>query len=371
MNKISYVGKSDIGKLRTNNEDANIAQNIWDDNHVLGVAIDGVGGYEGGERAAEIAKETIVDYLMKHQNGERLDLLKSAVVEANNKIEDERQTKKQFPNMSCVLTACIVEVDKKRINMVHVGDTRLYQYYGNALLKLSHDHSLIGYREEIGNLTEEEAMNHPERNLINRLVGETFHHLDDKDFIEAATFPLLPNSTLLLCSDGLCDMLTSSEMLSVLKQNISLKDKVKELIRLANDKGGKDNITVILIDYPDDDSENKNESLSIKSVNESENYNKSIVKSVKEIETQRPAHSDKKAGCFSRSLLWALLGIIIGLAGGWFGYEKFLFKEEPIQVLNLSLSDLPVIVKDTVLLKNDSCTIRVIGEKLQKDTIIP
>ena len=255
MDKILYIGKSDMGRMRSNNEDANIAQIIWDENHVLGVAIDGVGGYEGGERAAAIAKETIVSYLEKHPDGEKLDLLKYAVVEANNKIEDERQTKKQFPNMACVLTACLVEIGKKRINMVHVGDTRLYQYYRNALIKLSHDHSLIGYREEIGNLTEEEAMNHPERNLINRLVGETFHRLDDKDFIEAATFPLLPNSTLLLCSDGLYDMLTSAEIVSVLKQSISLKNKAKELIRNANEKGGKDNITVVLIDYTGDEQE--------------------------------------------------------------------------------------------------------------------
>jgi len=134
MSNISYTGKSDQGKQRTNNEDANIAQIIWDVNHVLGVAIDGVGGYDGGERAAEIAKENIVAYLRRHPNGERLDLLKQAVVEANNKIEDERQTKKKFPNMACVLTACLVEVEKKRINMVHVGDTRLYQYYNNALM---------------------------------------------------------------------------------------------------------------------------------------------------------------------------------------------------------------------------------------------
>ena len=256
MGNIAYTGQSDIGKQRTNNEDTYIEQRIWDKNHVLGVVIDGVGGYEGGERAAEIAKETIVAYLNEHPDGERLDLLKHAVVEANNKIEGERQAKKQFPNMACVLTACLVEVVKKRINMVHVGDTRLYQFYGNALIKLSHDHSLIGYREEIGNLTEEEAMNHPERNLINRLVGETFHRVDDKDFIEAATFPLLPNSTLLLCSDGLFDMLTSAEILLVMKQSISLRDKVKELIRLANDKGGKDNITVVLIDYTGDELEN-------------------------------------------------------------------------------------------------------------------
>ena len=353
MSKILYTGKSDKGKLRTKNEDAFIAETIWDNNHVLGVAIDGVGGYDGGERAAEIAKETIVDYLKEHPNGERLDLLKHAVLEANNRIEDEHHTKKQFPNMACVLTACLVEVENKRINMVHVGDTRLYQFYGNALIKLSHDHSLVGYREEIGNLTEEEAMNHPERNLISRLLGDKFHEIDDKDFIEAATFPLLPSSTLLLCSDGLCDMLTSAEIASVLKQNLSQKDKVKELIRLANDKGGKDNITVVLIDFID---------------NKSENDDKPVRKYVKDMDIQIEKRSKKKPGKFFIIFLFTFSGFIIGLIGGWFGHESFSVPVEPIQ----NPVELTVAEKDTIMIElSDTCTVRIIGEKLEKDTIIP
>jgi len=262
MRQIPYkllppVGKSDIGKTRSNNEDENIAKTIWDTNHVLGVVIDGVGGYDGGEEAARIAKETIVNYLEKYPNGERLALLKQAVVEANNKIVEERLLQPKFNNMACVLTACLIETEKKRINMVHVGDTRLYQYYDHVLIKLSHDHSLVGYREEIGNLTEEEAMNHPQRNQINRLVGEKTHQVDDKDFLEAATFPLMPNSTLLLCSDGLSDMLMKKEMESILQQDISLEEKANGLIQSANDKGGNDNITVVLIKYISDKTINK------------------------------------------------------------------------------------------------------------------
>jgi serine/threonine protein phosphatase PrpC len=351
MNRISHTGKTDRGKQRTNNEDAYIEQRIWDENHILGVVIDGVGGYDGGERAAEIAKETIVAYLKKHSNGERLDLLKYAVIEANNKIEDERLTKKQFPNMSCVLTACLVDVEKKRINMVHVGDTRLYQYYGNALRKLSHDHSLIGYREEIGNLTEEEAMNHPERNLINRLVGEMFHQIDDKDFIEAATFPLLPNSILLLCSDGLFDMLTSAEILSVLKQNILLKDKVKELIRLANEKGGRDNITVVLIDYSDDEP-----------VSTKEPVNSPVKDEDKQIKTD----SGRKGLNLFYCIVFMILSTAAGLIVGWFGNQKFSIPAE----LHQNPRDSITTKKDTLMLEiNDTCTIRVIGENLEKDTM--
>ena len=84
MYKITYAGKTDLGKLRSNNEDAYIIQSVWDDKHILGAAIDGVGGYAGGERAAEIARESIIAYLENYPNGERFDLLKRAVVNANN-----------------------------------------------------------------------------------------------------------------------------------------------------------------------------------------------------------------------------------------------------------------------------------------------
>jgi serine/threonine protein phosphatase PrpC len=319
MWKTSFYGNTDPGKLRTNNEDAFIAQAIWDNNHVLAVAIDGVGGYDGGEVAAEIARKTIVEYLEKYPNGERLDLLKQAVVEANNEIYKERKIQMQFANMSCVLTACLVETEKQQINMVHVGDTRLYQYHRNELKKLSHDHSLVGYREEIGDLTEDEAMNHPQRNIISKDVGSEILQVNS-DYIESKIFPLRANSSLLLCSDGLCDMLKSAEMLEVLQQNIPLNEKVQGLIDYANKKGGKDNVTVVLIEYTSDEPECDEMAIS------SENPNvrvKPIIAKEPEKQIDAIMKNSKKCCDKVKVTLLLLFALLLGFVGGWFTQEFY------------------------------------------------
>ena len=253
MNTIRFFGNSDPGQLRSNNEDAFIAQYIWDKKHILAVAIDGVGGYEGGEIASSLAQKCIVEYLERYSDGERLELLKQAVLSANNTIFSERKNQVQYCNMSCVLTAVLIEVENKVINMAHIGDTRLYQYSNGKIVKLSHDHSLVGYREEMGELTEEEAMKHPQRNVIGRDAGSQFLESTENDYIEVATFSLLPNSTLLLCSDGLCDMITSKQMCTELEKEYPVEEKVAGLIKAANAAGGKDNITVVLVESNDPD----------------------------------------------------------------------------------------------------------------------
>lgn len=235
-----------MGHVRTNNEDAFIAQSLWDDDTFLLVAIDGVGGYEGGEIASEIARTTILDFLLVSPNGERIELLKQAVTAANNAIFEERQKNPEYAQMSCVLTAVIIDTVQMQINMAHVGDTRLYSYYCEKLQKLSHDHSLIGYREEIGDLSELEAMNHPQRNVIGRDVGSQKHKVNDDDFIEAGIFSLKPNMTLLLCSDGLTDMITSSRITEILTEQDDVESSTNALVDAALDAGGKDNVTVVL-----------------------------------------------------------------------------------------------------------------------------
>ena len=246
--KIIFYGNTDTGKRRTNNEDAFVVE--WlDDNSVLAIVIDGVGGYEGGEVAAEIAQQEIPSYLREFNRGERLELLKQAVVCANNTIYDRRQFDKARTYMSCVLTSALVDISRNVIDMVHVGDTRLYQFHNGELSKLSHDHSFVGYCEEIGDLTEEEAMHHPRRNEISRSVGEERHGVNDQGFLEAFEFPLLPNTICLLCSDGLTDLVTSAQISAILGKDISLEEKTKQLIDAANEAGGKDNITVVLVEY--------------------------------------------------------------------------------------------------------------------------
>ncbi|MDR1951785.1 MAG: protein phosphatase 2C domain-containing protein, partial [Bacteroidales bacterium] len=217
MQNITFFGQTDVGKLRQNNEDDFIAQYIWDKNHVLGVVIDGLGGYEGGEIATKIAKETIIEHLEKPSKGEKLNLLKQVVVLANERIKKEQlKDDPKLWQMGCVLSTCLVDVEKQQINMVHVGDTRVYELCDDGeLLKLSHDHSFVGQLEDTGELAGTEAMKHPDRNIIDRLLGHEYN-ISGEDYIQAETFPLLPNSTLLLCSDGLTDLVTKAEISAIL-----------------------------------------------------------------------------------------------------------------------------------------------------------
>lgn len=302
MKSISFYGNTDLGKMRDNNEDAFVVQSIWDDNHLLAVVIDGVGGNEGGEVAAEIAKESIINYLLKYPNGERMELLKQAVVFANNMVLEERSKQPQYANMSCVLTAVLIEIDKRRINMAHVGDTRLYQYASDSFVKLSHDHSMVGYREEIGDLTEQEAMNHPQRNIISKDVGS--EQLDNNtDYIEVAVMDLKKHSSLLLCSDGLCDMITSSQMREILNEDIAVNEKVDKLITAANDAGGRDNVTVVLIECAIDD-------------DDIETHDENIEEDIEDKEAAEETEKNKK--CNAKIIIPFILTAVMFFMAGFF-----------------------------------------------------
>ncbi|RYF69186.1 MAG: serine/threonine-protein phosphatase, partial [Cytophagaceae bacterium] len=141
-------------------------------------------------------------------------------------------------------------VATNKLLFVHVGDTRLYRLRNQQLDKLTHDHSLVGLREDANQLTEREAMRHPRRNEILRNVGSEAHRVDDPDFLESGETDFVPGDLLLLCSDGLTDMLTRAEITDILNQTIGAEEQIAELIRQANDQGGQDNITVVLAQHP-------------------------------------------------------------------------------------------------------------------------
>ena len=230
---------------------------------------------------------------------------------ANNEIFTARKQQQQYANMSCVLTAVIIEVAEKRINMAHVGDTRLYQFANNKLIKLSHDHSLVGYREEIGELTEEAAMKHPQRNIIGRDIGSTYLENSNTDYIETAIFPLLAHSTLLLCSDGLCDMIMSKQMIEILNQPLSITEKVNALIAAAKDAGGKDNVTVVLVEAElDDDSQQIMEI----AADHTDVPETAPVKQQNTIIDQQPS-KDAKTKHKSRLVLWIICLVLTLLLG--------------------------------------------------------
>ena len=246
MEPLLIHGNTDTGLRRKANQDAMIMQPLGSKYKMLGAVIDGVGGYAGGERAAAVAKNAIEQY-MQTPSGDTLTMLREAVVYANNRIANERTDNEQLREMCCVLTAVVADAAAQRIYFVHVGDTRLYRFRDQKLQKLTRDHSLVGVQEDAGELSEQDAMKHPHRNQILREVGSTMHRLNDDDFLDYGTDALVPGDLLLLCSDGLTDMLTSEEISAILTDTVSLCEATDQLINSANNAGGADNITVILL----------------------------------------------------------------------------------------------------------------------------
>lgn len=245
MKLIEIAGHTDTGKQRTDNQDAFICERLWTDKMALLAVIDGVGGYAGGEKAAAIARQSIRNY-MRTPKGDTLTMLREAVVFANNQIELERKKSNAFAEMCCVMTAVVMDAAEGKYYFVHVGDTRLYRYNEQGLQKITKDHSLVGVREDAGELSEIEAMNHPQRNIILRELGSVHHRIDDEDFLEYGKNDLLPGDTLLLCSDGLSDMVSSQQITDALQTTEPTDKKIRQLVNTANEMGGKDNITVVL-----------------------------------------------------------------------------------------------------------------------------
>src|SRR5262249_8952253 len=146
-----------------------------------------------------------------------------------------------------VLTVAVV--DDTRAVVGHVGDTRLYKMRDDRIEKMTRDHSPVGEREDSHELSELEAMHHPRRNEVYRDVGSDLHQPDDPDFIDVREVPFEPDAALLLCSDGLTDLIDSSAMHDVVERFAGQPDQVvKGLIDAANAAGGKDNISVVYVE---------------------------------------------------------------------------------------------------------------------------
>lgn len=241
----NFFGATDLGRQRQNNEDAFVAQQTADGKHIIACVIDGVGGYSGGEVAAAIAHDEIVQAL-DHLNGDVISALTEALIKANGKIWEERQSSSRHSNMACVVTLALADISTNQFYFAHLGDTRLYLFRDGSLVKISHDHSFVGFLEDSGRLSETEAMNHPKRNEIDKALGFK-SDISTPDYIETGQSPFLPGDMLLLCSDGLTDLTDKDTMIRALARHDSLETIAHELIGEANNGGGRDNITVVLV----------------------------------------------------------------------------------------------------------------------------
>jgi serine/threonine protein phosphatase PrpC len=232
---------SDPGRVRLENQDRAYA----DDERGIFLVVDGLGGHAAGEKAAETAVETILEEMEK-QNGDVRDRIRSAIAAANNRIFEEAAENETWSGMACVLTLAVISGDK--VIAGHVGDSRLYLTWNGAMRKLTADHSPVGEREDCGELTEAEAMAHPRRHEVFRDVGSRRREGDEEDFIEMKEFQFKPDAAMLLCSDGLSDLLTSADMLQVIERYDGDPARVAgELVEAANQAGGTDNITAIFV----------------------------------------------------------------------------------------------------------------------------
>lgn len=248
---LNAYGLTDVGRKRKHNEDAY----LLDAERGLFVVADGMGGHAAGEVASRLTVESIQEFIAgtedDHDNtwpfgynnrysvdGNRLS---TAVERANEKVMRAVVNRPELKGMGTTVVAALF--DEKRATLVHVGDSRAYLLREAELRRLTDDHSWVQEQVNAGILSEDEARSHPLKNVVTRALGGGAHVA--VDLIE---IPVGGGDRFLLCSDGLTGMVSDEEITSALASSRSLEEIVHGLIDLANDRGGVDNITAIVVE---------------------------------------------------------------------------------------------------------------------------
>jgi len=212
----------------------------------LFAVVDGVGGQAAGGKAADVALSMLRTRL-ERETGATSDRVREAITIANNEIHRLAYSRPEWAGMACVLTVAVVGSEVATVG--HVGDTRLYKLRGGRIEKITRDHSPVGEREDAHQISEIDAMRHRRRNEVYRDVGSELRALADPDFIDVLEIPFEPDAALLLCSDGLTDLVESGSINKIVTELAGRPHEVVEaLIEAANDAGGKDNVTVVYVE---------------------------------------------------------------------------------------------------------------------------
>ena len=225
------IQRTDTGRQRRGNEDASYAR------APLFVVADGMGGAQAGEVASRIAVETFEQGLP--DSGPPEERLVSRIHEANERIHSLSQTERERAGMGTTLTAAYL--DDAHVAIAHVGDSRAYMFRDGKLQRLTKDHTLVQALVDEDKLTEEEAEHHPQRSIITRALGP-----EATVKVDTWTYPARSGDILLLCSDGLTSMVSEERISTILAEAQDLPRAADQLIREANEAGGRDNITVVL-----------------------------------------------------------------------------------------------------------------------------
>lgn len=242
------IGKVDIGRKRSRNEDA-----IFISNTSIGIlpnlyiVADGMGGHKAGSKASQLAITSFCDYIQNHVQMDvrtREDvaiLLKMGIRHANYVIYETAHQNEEYTGMGTTLTVATVIGDV--LYLAHVGDTRLYMINENNIFQATTDHSLVQEMLQQGYISENESKEHPQRHIITRAVG-TYAQVK----VDTLMYDMSKVEYLLLCSDGLTAMLKDQEIHQIIKNGKGQAERiVEQLIVKANEKGGLDNIAVIIV----------------------------------------------------------------------------------------------------------------------------
>jgi len=250
---IKSAGVTDIGRRRQLNEDALFV----DDESGLYVVADGMGGHNAGEVASKLAVETVSNFVRRSGDDEEItwpygvdpsisinaNRLRTAIMLANKRVWKEADNREDYTGMGTTIVAGLVEDDS--ITLCAAGDSRAYRLRGDALDQITTDDSWVQVALTEGLLQADEAENHPMKNIITKAVGA-------KQNIELTVYeePLKDGDVYLLCTDGLHGMVAEAKILEILRdKKDDLEQTVQTLVAAANEKGGKDNITAVVLQY--------------------------------------------------------------------------------------------------------------------------
>lgn len=249
---MNFFGKTDIGKTRTANQDSFFAgylcdmqDNNRDNNPLLFVVCDGMGGAAGGKIASSVAVDTFVSnvkqlyYKKQYETYEQL--LSVCAQRANLTVFSRSTTDENLSGMGTTLTAALVTDD--RICVVNVGDSRVYAIKNKKIKQITKDHSYVQELLDGGQISPEQAKKHPNKNIITRALGS-------KEKVEADTFTIVEKTDgIVLCSDGLCNHVDDTQILNEFYITNDTENICQNLIDLANSGGGRDNITVVAVSF--------------------------------------------------------------------------------------------------------------------------
>ena len=243
VTKVRFTVESDVGRKRIINEDR-AAFLERPDNLKLALLADGMGGHNAGDVASEMAIEEMTNYFLntdfKEDSLDKRQWMEETISTINKKIYDHSLKHENCQGMGTTLIAVLI--DNNQCLIAHIGDSRVYYFTSKSVDLITRDHSYVNILIDSGEISEEDAQNHPKKNFIVKDLGT--EPTIEPDFYELT---LQQYSYLLICSDGLSNKISTDEMAAIITYPMSIHEKGKKLVQLANDSGGEDNISLILL----------------------------------------------------------------------------------------------------------------------------